>query len=197
MENSTEVKNTNLITCKHCGAQMAKSAKKCPSCGGKNKAKSKKKLIAFGAIVLAIVIFFAGKSVVNSIKISSMDYEAGNAAVMLADHRSNEAAANEKYGGEAYSFIGIVDTIDSSEMRICVDGNLVVVGASHSYGGPAVECNLGQLKNEDYFYENVKEGSTVLVKGTVSSIWNGTINLNAYYIELYEGEYEYTYLNAR
>ena len=203
MENTTETKittpeqsNSNLITCKHCGAQMAKSAKKCPSCGGKNKVKSKKKLLVFGIIILAIIIVSGVSSVINTIKINNMDFEKGNAAILLADHRSNEAAANEKYAGEAYYFIGIVDTIGSSSMEVCVDGNLTVVGAMHSYGGEHLECNLSGLKNEDYFYENVKEGSTVMVKGTVSNIWNGTINLNAYYVELYEGEYEYTYLNG-
>ena len=31
------VTNNKLTTCKTCGAQIAKSAKKCPSCGAKNK----------------------------------------------------------------------------------------------------------------------------------------------------------------
>lgn len=204
MENSTEVKNVNpeqpnpnLIPCKLCGSQMAKSAKKCPSCGGKNKAKSKKKLIVFGAIVLIIAIVFGSNSIVNKIKENNIEFEQGFAATMLNDHRTNEAAANEKYSGKAYYFVGIVDTIGSSSMKVCVDGNLVVSGVMHSYGGHQLDCSLSKLKNTEYFYENVKEGSTVIIKGIIDNIWNGHIYMDAYYIELYDGEYEYTYLNAK
>lgn len=203
MENSTEVKNvnlessnTNLIPCKICGTQMAKSAKRCPSCGGKNKAKNKKKLIVFGIIILIIAIVYGSVSFVNTQKEKNMKFEKGSAAVMLLDHRSNEAAANEKYSGKAYYFIGIIDTIGSYDIDVCIDGNLVVNGALHNYGGEKLTCSLGKLKNTDYFYENIKEGSTVIIKGVVNDIWNGHINMDAYYIELYEGEYEYTYLNV-
>lgn len=202
MENSTEVKNVNLdssnanlITCEICGAQMAKSAKKCPSCGGKNKAKSKKKLIVIGIIILIIVVSRILSPVIDNIRLNNLDYEKGYAAAMLQEHRSNEAAANEKYSGKAYYFVGIVDTISSSEIDVCVGGDLVVVGATHRYGGEQLNCTLGELKNADYFYENVKEGSTVIIKGVIDDMWNGHINMDAYYIELYKGEYEYTYVN--
>lgn len=203
MENSTEVKNVNpeqpnpnLIPCKLCGTQMAKSAKKCPSCGGKNKVKSKKKLIVFGVVFLIIAIVFGSNSIVNRIKENNIEFEQGFAATMLNDHRTNEAAANEKYSGKAYYFVGIVDKIGSNEIDVCVDGNLVVSGVMHSYGGHQLNCTLGKLKNTEYFYENVKEGSTVIIKGIIDDIWNGHINMDAYYIELYEGEYEYTYLKV-
>jgi hypothetical protein len=204
MENSTEVKNVNpdqpnpnLIPCKHCGAQMAKSAKKCPSCGGKNKAKSQKKLIVFGVVVLIIAIIFGSNSIVNKIKENNIEFEQGFAATMLNDHRTNEAAANEKYSGKAYYFVGIVSGISSTELDVCVDGNVVVNGALRSIGGHKLTCDLSELKNTEHFYENVKEGSTVTVKGVIDDIWNGHINIDAYYIELYEGEYEYTYLNVK
>lgn len=204
MENSTEVKNVtpeqpnpNLVTCKLCGSQMAKSAKKCPSCGGKNKANSKKKLIVFGVVVLIIAIVFGSNSIINKIKENNIEFEQGFAATMLNDHRANEAAANEKYSGKAYYFVGIVHSISSTELEVCVDGNVVVNGALRSIGGHKLTCDLSELKNTEHFYENVKEGSTVTVKGVIDDIWNGHINIDAYYIELYEGEYEYTYLNVK
>ena len=204
MENSTEIKtvnteipNANLIPCKTCGNQMAKTAKKCPSCGAKNKSKSKKSLIVFGAIILAIAIIFGGKSIVNTIKENNIEFQPGNARAMLTEHRANEAAANAKYSGEAYYFIGIIDTISSSTMDVCVDGNLTVMGALHSFGGEKLDVDISELKNADYFYENVKEGDTVLIKGVFEKMWNGHIYLDGYYVELYEGEYDYTYLNVR
>ena len=202
MENSTEVKNVNLdasnanlITCQICGTQMAKSAKRCPSCGGKNKEKSKKKLIVIGIIILIIVVGRILSPVIDTIRLNSLEYEKASAVTMLQEHRSNEAAANEKYSGKPYYFVGIIDTISSSEIDVCVGGDLVVVGATHRYGGEQLNCTLVELKNEDYFYENVKEGSTVIIKGVVEKMWNGHIYMDAYYIELYEGEYEYTYVN--
>lgn len=46
-----------MITCKTCGAEIAKNAKTCPSCGAKNK-KGKKKLLIILVLVIVIGIFF-------------------------------------------------------------------------------------------------------------------------------------------
>lgn len=54
----TAVSNKKIMACKTCGAQMAKSAKKCPSCGAKNK-KPPIVLIAILAIVLVLGAMFA------------------------------------------------------------------------------------------------------------------------------------------
>ena len=52
--------NPNLVVCKHCGEFIARTAKTCPHCGGKNKAKkSKAPIIVGGIILLAILILFA------------------------------------------------------------------------------------------------------------------------------------------
>lgn len=53
--NQTTVTNKKMMACKTCGTQMAKSAKKCPSCGAKNK-----KPPVFLIIVLALVIVLGG-----------------------------------------------------------------------------------------------------------------------------------------
>lgn len=44
---------SKLKTCKHCGAQIAKSAKVCPACGGKNK---KPIFLRAWFIILVVVI---------------------------------------------------------------------------------------------------------------------------------------------
>ena len=46
---------SNMTICKHCGAEIAKSAKKCPHCGGKNK-KPIYKRVWF--IILCIIVVF-------------------------------------------------------------------------------------------------------------------------------------------
>ena len=48
--------NTKMKTCKHCGAEIAKNAKVCPQCGGKNK---KPIYLRAWFIILAVVIILA------------------------------------------------------------------------------------------------------------------------------------------
>ena len=49
---------SKIIQCKTCGAEIAKNAKVCPSCGAKNK-RGKKKWIFLIIILLIVVVFFA------------------------------------------------------------------------------------------------------------------------------------------
>ncbi|MBQ2847520.1 MAG: hypothetical protein IJE74_04620 [Clostridia bacterium] len=53
--NQTAATNKKMMVCKTCGASMAKSAKKCQSCGAKNPKKRIKKLIILLVIVGTIV----------------------------------------------------------------------------------------------------------------------------------------------
>ncbi len=54
---------TKLISCKHCGHQIAKTAKICPSCGGKNKRTTFTTKLVAGFIVFSFVM-----GIVSSIK---------------------------------------------------------------------------------------------------------------------------------
>lgn len=49
---------SKIIQCKTCGAEIAKNAKVCPSCGAKNK-RGKKKWVFLIIILLIVVVFFA------------------------------------------------------------------------------------------------------------------------------------------
>ena len=53
--NQTATTNKKMMVCKTCGASMAKSAKKCQSCGAKNPKKRIKKLIILLVIAGVIV----------------------------------------------------------------------------------------------------------------------------------------------
>lgn len=56
--NAPQPQNANMTVCKSCGAQIAKSAKTCPSCGAKNK-KTGKKILIFAIIAVVLIIIFA------------------------------------------------------------------------------------------------------------------------------------------
>lgn len=46
-----------LVTCKHCGAEIAKSAKVCPQCGGKNK---QHKALGIALVILGVLLIIGG-----------------------------------------------------------------------------------------------------------------------------------------
>lgn len=46
--------NKNLVICKHCGAQIAKTAKTCPICGGRNK-KPLLKRVWFWLLIIGVI----------------------------------------------------------------------------------------------------------------------------------------------
>ena len=52
-------KEPKMVTCKHCGAEIAASAKACPKCGGKNKKPFYKNPLLIALVVIVIIIAVA------------------------------------------------------------------------------------------------------------------------------------------
>ena len=48
-------KEPKMVTCKHCGAEIAAGAKTCPQCGGKNKKPFYKNPLIIALIVVVII----------------------------------------------------------------------------------------------------------------------------------------------
>ena len=48
-------KESKMVTCKHCGAEIAAGAKTCPQCGGKNKKPFYKNPLIIALIVAVII----------------------------------------------------------------------------------------------------------------------------------------------
>ena len=76
--------NKKMMACKTCGAQMAKSAKKCPSCGAKNGKAKMKKLIVLVAVILVAAIAISIASAPRKIGIGSA-VEKGQVRMVLKD----------------------------------------------------------------------------------------------------------------
>ena len=55
-------KKNKMISCKHCGKEIAATAKTCPSCGGKNKKPFFKKWWFWVIVVILIFAFSGGDS---------------------------------------------------------------------------------------------------------------------------------------
>lgn len=73
-----------LTQCKTCGAEIASSAKTCPSCGAKNKASSQKKLLSRLIVILAIIVFVAVVAGTSSDSGTGTSNEKGNTQTTLS-----------------------------------------------------------------------------------------------------------------
>lgn len=78
------ITNKKMTCCKTCGSQMAKSAKKCPSCGAKNGKAKMKKLLVFISIIVVAAIAIGIFSVPRNIGIGS-SVEKGVVRIVLKD----------------------------------------------------------------------------------------------------------------
>lgn len=84
-----------MILCKTCGAKMAKKAKKCPSCGAKNK-KPIYKRIWFWILAIIVIVL-----VVNAIKRAGLDVKKPTAK-LTADEIIKEFYEGEEKGESKY-----------------------------------------------------------------------------------------------
>ena len=80
-----------MITCKHCGQEIAAAAKTCPHCGGKNKKPFYKKWWFWSVVILVIIIAVGG---------GEDDENASDVTVQKAENIS-DSAGNESTAKEA------------------------------------------------------------------------------------------------
>ena len=169
--------NNKMTTCKHCGAEIAASAKTCPHCGGKNK-KPIYKRVWFWALIVVLVLGIgaAGGSGKDD---SSTGPSSGSAAGgkeeapieytevttdELADAlEANAVNASEAYKGKYLAVTGKLDTIDS-------DGNYINLDTVHNtWDIYVVTC---RIKTDDQLdkVRSLKKGDTITVKGKITDV---------------------------
>ena len=99
-----------MILCKTCGAKMAKKAKKCPSCGAKNKKPIYKR---FWFWVLAIIVLFF---IVKAIKRSGLDVKKPSAKLtadeIIKEFYEGEEKGESKYKDTVVAITGKVGNIE-------------------------------------------------------------------------------------
>ncbi|MCR4590932.1 MAG: hypothetical protein K5668_08940 [Lachnospiraceae bacterium] len=126
-----------MKTCKHCGALIAKGAKVCPKCGGKNKPPIYQRpwFIILVAIIVLGCIGSAGKKDTGNSSISktadeetnnttenkdetasaeeNIEYMPVSVSEMVKDIEGNAMKAQEKYRGNYFEITGELGNIDS------------------------------------------------------------------------------------
>lgn len=176
-------KQSKLVTCKHCGEEIAAGAKVCPKCGGKNKKPIYKRPWFIILIVLIVIgaIGSAGgndnqsdtskdtnNAVVNEKdstqkETEEISYTAYNVSELTSDLDSNAMKATDKYKNQYVELTGRLNVIDSSGKYVSItptDDEFAIIG---------VQC---YIKNDDQknAVMDMSIGDTVIVKGKITDV---------------------------
>ena len=176
-------KQSKLVTCKHCGEEIAAGAKVCPKCGGKNKKPIYKRpwFIILTVLIVIGAIGSAGgndnqsdtskdtnNAVVNEKdstqkETEEISYTAYNVSELTSDLDSNAMKATDKYKNQYVELTGRLNVIDSSGKYISItptDDEFAIIG---------VQC---YIKNDDQknAVMDMSIGDTVIVKGKITDV---------------------------
>lgn len=179
-------KASKMVTCKHCGTEIAASAKVCPKCGGKNK-KPIYKRPWFIALIVIIIIGAIGSAGgdktsneagnndtqvttsenTNSTQLESetpeITYTAYEVSELMDDLNGNALKAAEKYKDQYVELTGRLNVIDSSGKYISIvptDDEFAIMG---------VQCYIKTEEQKAAVME-MSIGDTLVVKGKIKDV---------------------------
>lgn len=178
----------SMVICRHCGAKIAKAAKVCPKCGGKNKKPIYKR---WWFIVLAV---FLGISIIGSLgggddtetadtsgtnntvsanvsenqqsqktQEPEITYTVYSVAELVNDLDTNALKASEKYKNQYVELTGRLDSIDSSGSYISIKPGV----EKYEYTG--VTCYI-KTPEQKTVVMDMEIGDTVVVKGKITDV---------------------------
>lgn len=169
-----------MTTCKHCGQEIAASAKVCPHCGGKNKPPIYKRwwFIAIIVIIVLAVIGGSGSSdssgstsstatsktaVSSSSSESAIEYTAYTVTELSEDLNSNALKAADKYKGQYVELTGRLSVIDSNGKYVSI------VDSTDEWAITGVQC---YIKNDEQkqVVMDMSIGDEIVVKGKITDV---------------------------
>lgn len=183
--------NKNMKTCKHCGALIAKGAKVCPKCGGKNKPPIYQRP---WFIILAVIIVLGfigslgnkdktssstGSTTTEAVKESKVDtaeskeeaapveekieYTPVSVSEMVKDIEGNAMKAQEKYKGNYFEITGRVGNIDSDGKYIGLESE------DDSFNLVNVQCFIKSDDQKSKIME-MSKGDNITVRGKCKDV---------------------------
>lgn len=162
---------TKVTTCKHCGHQIAKSSKTCPSCGGKNK----KPIYKRGWFIVLVFLFIIGATGGNPDNNSSSEptesaapsqpstYTNYDVSDLMRDLDSNSLKAADKYKDQYVRLTGQLSVIDSSGKYISI------TPTGEEYAIIGVQCYINNEEQKNAIM-NMSIGDNIVVIGTISDV---------------------------
>lgn len=172
---------SKIIKCKTCGADMASSAKACPSCGAKNKKPFYAKWWFWVLVILIIgAIASGGESDSNSSATQAngtsdvpantvVEEKKEEIIVVSAEEiakafKDNEVKANQLYKGKMVEVTGVVDNIGES-----FGSTYITLEAEEDFALTQAQCFFDD-KEEINKIASLSKGDTVTVIGKVDGM---------------------------
>lgn len=168
-----------MTTCKHCGQEIAASAKVCPHCGGKNKPPIYKRwwFIAIIAIIVLAAIGGSGssdssgstsntatsKTAVSSSSEAAIEYTAYTVTELSEDLDSNALKAADKYKGQYVELTGRLSVIDSNGKYISI------VDSTDEWAITGVQCYIKNAEQKQVVMD-MSIGDEIVVKGKITDV---------------------------
>lgn len=160
-----------MTTCKHCGAEIAASAKVCPKCGGKNKKPIYKRVWFIVLIVLLAFIVIGSIGGDQSSSPNSnfateemqITYTAYNVSELMNDLDGNALKAAEKYQDQYVELTGRLNVIDSNGQYISIvptDSQFAIIG---------VQCYI-QNDEQKTAVMDMSIDDVLVVKGKITDV---------------------------
>lgn len=173
------VQNNKMTQCKTCGASMAKSAKKCPSCG----AKKKKNPIVI-IIPLLIILVLVGLYVIKTLNLNATgavlnvngtEYSWTEYKKMYHEYYLNGKTTDfqtEFLPAEA-EISGKITKISDAIIGSTMNGNMPTESTLMKYeitidDGCTYSVIYGYYEQNDYDFSHLSVGDKVTVKGVVT-----------------------------
>lgn len=178
----------SMVICRHCGAKIAKAAKVCPKCGGKNKKPIYKRWWFITLAVLLGISFIGslgggddtettdpvGTNDAVSANVSEnqqaqetqepeITYTAYTVAELVNDLDTNALKASEKYKNQYVELTGRLDSIDSNGAHISVYPGVEM------YEFQGVTCYI-KTPEQKTAVMDMEIGDTVVVKGKITDV---------------------------
>lgn len=180
---------SNMKICKHCGAEIAASAKTCPNCGGKNPKPIYKRvwfIILCVLVLIGIIGAAAGGGGDDSTPAATdnggeavateeqeIEYTAYDVKELNADLEENAVNAKDKYIDQYVALTGKLDNIDS-------DGNYInLTDPNDEWDIIGATCYITDDSQLDTIKEHSK-GDILTVKGKVTDVGE----VLGYYIDI-------------
>ena len=169
-----------MTTCKHCGQEIAASAKVCPHCGGKNKPSIYKRWWFIAIIVIIVLAAIGGSgssdssgstsstatsktAVSSSSSEAAIEYTAYTVTELSEDLDSNALKAADKYKGQYVELTGRLSVIDSNGKYISI------VDSTDDWAITGVQC---YIKNDEQkqVVMDMSIGDEIVVKGKITDV---------------------------
>lgn len=169
-----------MTTCKHCGQEIAASAKVCPHCGGKNKPPIYKRWWFIAIIVIIVLAAIGGSgssdssgstsstatsktAVSTSSSEAAIEYTAYTVTELSEDLNSNALKAADKYKGQYVELTGRLSVIDSNGKYISI------VDSTDEWAITGVQC---YIKNDEQkqVVMDMSIGDEIIVKGKITDV---------------------------